>query len=366
MELKGKSKRILYFDILETIAIFMVVFCHYTTLGNTFLDNAFMTLCFIAVPVFFMINGALVMNKDTFDLKKHCKKTIKRYFTASIFRVIYLFFSLIKGTVGVSRLSLGGVLRYIFMWTDLNGCNVGHMWFMKSLLAINIITPIIYYGMFSKYAKKEIVKYGLIVLLIPFMIQDIDTILVWFGKRMLIDNVESLIPILDFLPFGNAREMLFFYIAGALIERKHVEICSGNYKKKRLLVALGFIISYMCMIFTRWAITGTLCWDGVPFPEGYKRMSTMIAAICFFVLFMLLFNTEKYLGNAKINMIFEMISANTLGIYYIHWIVGSFVVSIIDINAVWMNFLRSFLVLFVSLGISWILNQISFVKGLCQ
>lgn len=71
----GKRTRFFYLDILKIIAIFLVIFCHYQTVGNTILDNMAMTICYIAVPVFFMVNGALLFNKS-FDLKKHIKKQL--------------------------------------------------------------------------------------------------------------------------------------------------------------------------------------------------------------------------------------------------------------------------------------------------
>lgn len=57
------KSRIQSFDFLKAIAMFLVVFCHYTTLSESFMCNAGMTLCFIGVPIFFMVNGALLFSK---------------------------------------------------------------------------------------------------------------------------------------------------------------------------------------------------------------------------------------------------------------------------------------------------------------
>lgn len=60
-----ETKRIQYFDIVKTIAIFLVVFCHIVILKNDgYLDNFCMLICWIAVPCFLLVNGAILLNKS--------------------------------------------------------------------------------------------------------------------------------------------------------------------------------------------------------------------------------------------------------------------------------------------------------------
>ena len=69
------KKRILYLDILKIIAIFCVVYTHLVLLGTGWLDHFTNVATYIGVPIFFMVNGALVLNKPGFHLKKHLLKT---------------------------------------------------------------------------------------------------------------------------------------------------------------------------------------------------------------------------------------------------------------------------------------------------
>lgn len=91
----GEIKRIDSFDILKTIAIFLVVFCHFTLFKNTVAENFCMTICYIGVPIFFMVNGALLFKKSL-DIKKHLLKTATIYVVATVWRCIYLIIYLLK------------------------------------------------------------------------------------------------------------------------------------------------------------------------------------------------------------------------------------------------------------------------------
>ena len=54
------NSRINYFDVLKTICIFLVIFVHYPWISESKWANLSMIITIIAVPLFFMINGALL------------------------------------------------------------------------------------------------------------------------------------------------------------------------------------------------------------------------------------------------------------------------------------------------------------------
>lgn len=63
------NSRINYFDVLKTICIFLVIFVHYPWISESKWANLSMIITIIAVPLFFMINGALLLEKEIFDKK---------------------------------------------------------------------------------------------------------------------------------------------------------------------------------------------------------------------------------------------------------------------------------------------------------
>ena len=86
--LKSQNKRIGYFDLLKTISIFLVIYVHYPWISTSKGSNLTMIMTIIAVPLFFMINGALLLGKRNFNIisgkvrrnikkRRCCRKTIK-------------------------------------------------------------------------------------------------------------------------------------------------------------------------------------------------------------------------------------------------------------------------------------------------
>ena len=70
---QSDCKRVLYFDALETLSIFLVVSVHSVWLNGSVPASISMSLSPAAVPVFFMVHGALLLRKD-FSWKNSAKR----------------------------------------------------------------------------------------------------------------------------------------------------------------------------------------------------------------------------------------------------------------------------------------------------
>lgn len=96
-----QSKRVFYFDALRAMAIIGIVFCHaaitfvVTGINNSdFYISAFFD-CFrdFSIPIFVMLSGALLLNKND-SLKKFFKKRLSRLFIPFLFWVlVYIAYS---------------------------------------------------------------------------------------------------------------------------------------------------------------------------------------------------------------------------------------------------------------------------------
>ena len=79
------KKRIFYYDELRALAIIMVVLCHVVILYRPFtydtaihsVPGLFYILTHVAVPIFFMLSGALLLDR-TYDLPGFFKKRFTR------------------------------------------------------------------------------------------------------------------------------------------------------------------------------------------------------------------------------------------------------------------------------------------------
>ena len=85
------GKRIVGYDVAKSIAMFFVVLLHFAFYTRYYsgglAGTAVTTLCVICVPLFFAVNGALLLPR-TFDVKKHYKKTCTVVAIVSIWNVL--------------------------------------------------------------------------------------------------------------------------------------------------------------------------------------------------------------------------------------------------------------------------------------
>lgn len=352
--------RIYFFDALKAISIIWVVFCHFTVLGDTFFDNAFMTLCFVAVPIFFMVNGALSSKSSKFSLPKHFNKIISRYCVATLWRVIYLIFAVINQNVVLSAISKTQFIKYIFFWEPLPGCSVGHFWFMQTLLAIYVVSPLIYFTLKQGKNGRNILLFVITAIFITtYAVNTGNTAIHLLHEKFGTSDV-TINSLSSFSPFGYGNTMLMIFMLGAVIysEREAVQKFFGN-KLKYILLIL-FPIFWGLMLFSRNITGGTWKWNGMIYDKGYDRIPTLLASVSLFLIFMLF--EEQRIKLTFVEKIVTAISTNTLGIYYIHWIVGEYVSDFFPVPSLSSNFLKTIIVLTISLILSMIISKIPILK----
>lgn len=141
MELLQSNKRIIYFDLLRIIAAFAVVVLHVS--GDRFIESfptnewrtriIYDSLVRWCVPIFFMISGALFLSRDKID--------IKVLFSRNIVRIIFifLFWSFFYALFEVNVEKGSGVIDVLRLTFE----GPFHFWFLKILLGLYVIIPII-------------------------------------------------------------------------------------------------------------------------------------------------------------------------------------------------------------------------------
>lgn len=360
--MEKRKERYFYLDVLKFISIIMVVFCHYTRLGNTFLDNAFMTLCYIAVPIFFMVNGALLFNKG-FDLKKHLLKTLSFYTIATIWRIIYITEAIAGGSVAFAECSKTQLLTYVFLWR--NSPEVaGHLWFMQALIMVYLIFPVLYFCFHSgDNGKKALASISAVIFVTTFCATDINTLLIWMKKFFAI-NDASVSALRYFSPFGYFANMLCFFILGGLLHYKFVinRVSSAPIQKKWRFVALSaFLLSWFLMLFSKFIIDGTWLWNGRAYNDGYNHVPTLLASVAFFLMCL-----NINISVPPIRKMIIFVASNTLSIYYIHWIVGRVLAEYTPVSSLLANFTRAVLTAVISLLFGFLLSKIPVVKKLVK
>ncbi|MDY4077577.1 MAG: acyltransferase [Clostridium sp.] len=291
-----------FLDLLKFISIiFVIVYhsrqltCDLTSLNDIFVYFS-MSIFSTSVPLFFFINGALLLNKDL-NIKKHIKKILKISILTLIWSILtLLILELVKGGLSQKEF-IHSIFKFKIRWNN-------HLWFMVSLLYIYIFFPIIKY-IYDKFPK---VTYGLFLLLFIFVfgkvfyVQIINVYNYFNDKNTIIYNVDK-----KLFPF------VYFILGGILF--KYRNILSNKFSKKSnlflyLFILMNMIIStcYEVMISISKNTYIDICWDGL------VTLTTFSSCICLFIL------SLKYKGTNKFSKTITFIGRNTIGLYFIHWI----------------------------------------------
>ena len=357
--------RIDSFDILKSIAIFLVIFCHFVSLTDAVIGNFCMTICYVGVPLFFMVNGALLMQKP-FNLKAHLIKTLWVYVVGTVWRVIYLIFDCLKDEALAKVLELKQqTLSYLFLWGGSQLTSPDHMWFMKALLAVYLIFPLLHFCFKGDIQGKKVLLFLLCVLFVGVkLITETDMAIAMLNKYFGCNILFSTAKLTSFLPYSNAMAV-FYFVLGALLFWYLVEAQKNETfimkPKYRILAAGAFVVSWILMMWTKSLVDGTWRWTGVLYSGGYSRIPTLLATVS---LFLLTFGIKVKEGWAK--KLIRAISSYTLGIYYMHWIVAQIFVHFIDGQGFAYNTLKTVAVLAVCLGMSCVAGRIPLIKRLVK
>ena len=287
----NKNKRIVYLDILRIIAIISVIGIHASVYFKDITNirsitwqsaNVFDCLRF-GVPIFFMISGALFLNKEEFSTKdfyiKHIGKILLCYLITSFFyaRVYYTDLS---------------IFNILFWKKVLKG--YFHLWFCIVIIEIYLITQLLRRLIKNEKMTIYIVIYGIVFGVI------LPTI---YHKH--IDSFEI------FVPIGYTT----YYLIGYLLSKKNIH---------KLFRYIIYIVGVACLIFT-------ICSSNIisfKINDEWRRveylnLNIVLISIAIFLFFKNL--TIKTNDNQK--TILEELYKLTMGVYLIHPLINDLLFS---------------------------------------
>lgn len=356
------KKRYKYLDFLKFIGMYMVCFYHFNTLDFNFLHGSLKNYFYyfvkgifsVCVALFFMVNGALMLNREL-NLKKHIKKILRliifTYIWGSIQLLVYMF---IKGDV----YTIGSFINSLLDWKQ---GRINSLWFLHALTCIYILFPLIKCVYDNK--DKHIIKYVLVsVFLLTFGIVFLNmgiNVLQFLKSSTGIQRTFFDIFIDKFNPYKGfqAYALVYFIIGGILfnkLENKEINIST---LKINIFYSISLILLFLyglIMSFSNKEIYD-IVWN------GYDTIMTLIMCIGIFIV---AFRMEGKLY--RFEKIIQLIGENTLGIYLIHGLVGHALRPLyLSLNAgLIINILLILLLMFICLGIVLILKKIPIVKEL--
>lgn len=311
--------RSIHLDLLKTISIFFVCFYHvkleitgqsgygnYNEYVNYFING----VATVSIPIFFMVNGALLLSRD-YDFEKHLYKTIKLFLLVYVWGSLTLAFYMYALN---DQYSLSG-----FLWAlwDLKAGRINHLWFLKTMVLIYLLFPIIK-TIFDSPDKKNIILLSSLLFIFSFgnlFLNWVINVARFIGGFDGFDIAKN--DRFDFFkiinPFGGHFFSVFYFILGGYLAdkiRKGVHISSGA-------LLAGFLVSWSLLFLygiMRYKQTGhyyDIVWE-------WYSMPTLIMSLSAFLLL-----RNIGINNSRVAHFISIIGKNTLGIYLIHVLIDA-------------------------------------------
>lgn len=355
------KQRLYYIDFLETIAILLVIYCHFLSVeGTTVISNVLMQFATtVAVPIFFMANGTLLF-LGKFDLNKHLKKTFWLFITSVSWKVAYLAVIFAKSHFYLPTLTWSKVFLY-FCGTNIEDPFIpsAHFWFLYALIGMYLIFPILKICYDSE--KKSVFLYLTILLFFfVFFAADWNALALWFSQKFGISQytMTTLGNAIFPFSFSSAGSYLLFFIAGPFLHNTFYE--TGKALNTRLLLLGGASISFCLLLIQKYFQNGSLTGEWTRLADDYQRTGTLLMAACLYALF----STIPF-SHPRHNEVWRFISLRTMNVYAIHMMLiflwESYIYPCIPFNNVLIHIASSLIVLVLAILIT---EPVTWLPGL--
>ena len=292
-----------YISILNVLACIGVVILHtfetgYTSDANFVFEVLIRAVAYCAVPVFFMITGATLIDyRERYDTKTFFKKRLlKVIIPLIIWSIIYFIINFFKGKFSINDLSFKFVFEYFFL-VKTNPI----FWFFVVIIGIYLAIPVI-----SLIPQESRRKAFLYIIIITFVFnQFLPDLLYHLNLNY---NYDLKFP----LTYSGWISFIFigYYIDKYEIVKKHRVIIY-------VLGIIGFLTMVVPTIFISYHKNESCSW----FDEYYDAPCVLYSASVF------LFFKSKINNNqivTKIMPFFNFVAPTTLGIYVLHIAIRDF------------------------------------------
>lgn len=326
-----------YISILNVLACIGVVILHtfetgYTSDANFVFEVLIRAIAYCAVPVFFMITGATLIDyRERYDTKTFFKKRLlKVIIPLIIWSIIYFIINFFKGKFSINDLSFKFVFEYFFL-VKTNPI----FWFFVVIIGIYLAIPVI-----SLIPQESRRKAFLYIIIITFVFnQFLPDLLYHLNLNY---NYDLKFP----LTYSGWISFIFigYYIDKYEIVKKHRVIIY-------VLGIIGFLTMVVPTIFISYHKNESCSW----FDEYYDAPCVLYSASVF------LFFKSKINNNqivTKIMPFFNFVAPTTLGIYVLHIAIRDFLRYFYTYSYFGMNLVLTLSILTICLIVVKIVQKI--------
>ncbi|WP_028546416.1 acyltransferase [Paenibacillus taiwanensis] len=319
-----QNKRIVYVDILRILSIAAVIILHITAdlltrtndfnTGSWWISNLFNSVSRFAVPVFFMISGAMILRVE---IKSYKDFYIKRVvplliplFTWSLIYDLYNQYYILKSNMGIGEFIVD------FGYRLLTDRNYVHLWFLYAIIAIYATVPLI--SKLVKVCSQKDIRYYLLLWFIVSVVYRFISDVVF----RLTDQYIN-IPILN-IPFFTG--FLGYFILGYYLFNFDLPD-----KWKNILYNLGIVSFFLTPVATYFASLHSGVLDEMFY--GNYSITTFFMAVGMFVFFKEKEPAISEKTNHKVKKMISSLSKASFSIYLIHLLVDLLVSRRVEVEA---------------------------------
>ena len=343
--MENKNKRIEYISLASVVSAIAVVFLHangcfwsFSISRYWFTANIIESVFYFAVPIFFMISGAMLLDfNKKYDLKQYFSKRISK---TLIPYIIWSFIGLAiqiyyMNSINVNDLSLKFILEGL-----LSGKLVGVYWFFIPLFLIYLAIPV--FAFISDKNKKDILIYAtslafILNILIPFVLK--------------VFSIDIDFPISFYVVSG----VLFYPLVGYLLHKYELD-------RKYQLILYGLAICGLLMhiigTYELSIATGKL----IDTYKGYANMPAVLYSIGVFVF--IKYDLVKLMKFDLVSKFVGFVDFYTFGIYLIHWYLLEFILRTFNFSntSIIYRLFAPFVVLVMAVIIIYLVRKIPIIK----
>jgi surface polysaccharide O-acyltransferase-like enzyme len=342
-----ESTHVYWIDLIRVVAVFQVILVHLSYViffkeellsANWVAANFYDSLSRMAVPLFFMVSGYLLLGKNEPLADFFRKRFLKVGIPTLFWSVAYLLWSVDAYRSG--KMSLLGIALSMLKAIYLGNVEI-HLWFLYILIGIYLVVPIL--RVFVSAASRRDLTYFIIL---------------WFVATPLFELAQRLLGFPTALVIPVVTGYIGYFMLGYLLADLQLD------RRGRILSIVGIILAVAVTFF------GTTMLSAKAGPVdayfySYFSPPTVLATICGFFL---LKDLGQNLG--KVGGLVRTLSGTSFGIFLIH----IFVVELVRKGnlgfrlygwmgpSVYMIPLTALAVFFVSFLIVFVLRKIPVLK----
>lgn len=359
------KKKIPALDLMKFMGILIVVFYHCrlviepTILNDRSLDQYFfygiLTLIGPCVPFFFLVNGYLLFDKKL-DMKKHIKRILH-------FVVLALFWSFVTLALTLWESPWGTLdWKYVIKHTILQDSMwYYHMWFMGAMVILYIFFPLLKSAW--DHDRKAFYFFVGACFIIVFGNRALNmayNVYAWLRYHVNYNPDYNFFSM--FNPFHGYDGYIFVYFCLGAIIRENQEKFTAFMKPWICIVGIIVTTAALYLYGYFMSLSTDVIWQSGD-QCGNDVIFSLIRVLCIFGL------ASRYQGTGKLTRLVNYLSSNTMGIYFIHYIIRNLTVryfrALVPIPGYFLKTtVYTILVFLLTLGLLEIMKRIPVVKKL--